>query len=383
MDLLNRMRGFGGGLLDAARRFGEHEYQPNSSVAAEGMAGPYAPLARAQYDRDYRVARGRAIRQGARWYEMDDEAASAAQGAYDDGMVRAMQIAEALRGRREKEGRAMALAEAIKSMRGSGQMSDQQAAALSAVDPDAAGEILAKASFPNSEGTAQSGRIVDTFRGSDGMVHAVIQTGDPANPVKTINTETREDSSTAEIRTLQALMASQQLMNTVQAKGAAGAFGTEQGKIDAIARSTLPAARTNLKNNIGRMERLRDEMEKLDSGQVAGRVAPYFGPEWQAVNAALTEEALLMVGQLKDLGVNLQPITEKELAILMNTSPKLTNKKEANVKIINERIRRANNVLAELQRQIDHLKKGGSMVNYGIEAPAGETAAERAKRLGL
>src|SRR5687768_10410971 len=108
MDLLNGAKRFGGGLLNFATALGGQRFSPDPSPL-DGEMGAMAPVLNKQYDRNFRAARGAAIRQGAGWGEMNDIAASAANAEHQAGMIDAIKLADALKERRQSEGRTKAI----------------------------------------------------------------------------------------------------------------------------------------------------------------------------------------------------------------------------------------------------------------------------------
>ena len=145
MSLLDFGRKVGGGLLDIAQRLGEQRFDPLVSAEAEQAAGEFAPLLRQRYDQQFRANRAKALRGGARWYEMNDIAAAEAQDEHDRAMAAAVQSAEFLRQRREQSGRSEALRKLIEKKPA------EQREILEAMDPSEASQLLAEQAFPKPD----------------------------------------------------------------------------------------------------------------------------------------------------------------------------------------------------------------------------------------
>lgn len=146
MSLLNGARRFGGSLLDLARAYGTQQYSPISNPEQEEAAGEFAPGLKQQYNRNFRAARGNAVRQGARWWEMNDLAGAEAQGAYDQQMVQAIQVADALKQRRLESGRTQAMHDYINDHP---DLPQKQKDLLLAMDEKDAAKVMAEQEFPD------------------------------------------------------------------------------------------------------------------------------------------------------------------------------------------------------------------------------------------
>lgn len=144
MSLLQGFKRFGGNLLDVARAIGEQQFSPIGGGALEREAGDDAGLARARYDQNFRAARSQAVRNGARFYEMNDIAGAAAQPQYDEDLMRAVQVADALKQRRDGDARREAL---LKHIEGSKDLTDEQRSLLSALPEDQQAAVLSKMEF--------------------------------------------------------------------------------------------------------------------------------------------------------------------------------------------------------------------------------------------
>jgi hypothetical protein len=71
-----------------------------------------------------------------------------------------------------------------------------------------------------------------------------------------------------------------------------------------------------------------------------------------------------VVNQIAEQGVRLNPITENELKLLLSTSPQLTNRPEANVRILNDRIAQIDRTIQKLRDQLATLDNGGNITDY-------------------
>lgn len=375
MSLLQGAKRFGGNLLDFISAVGNQQFSPEGSAALEGSADPAAvAAAKRMYDQNYRAARWKAIQQGA-WLGADSAAASsAAQPMYETALTNAVTIADALRKRREESGRSDALMNIIAR---STDLTDSQREALRAASPDDASEVLLKTAFPNA---GQGGDAVHgTFEGDNGNMWVIGNDGKP------VDTGAKYNRRTAELNTLYGMMGDPRLLGARFDRGYAGASGAAYADADAAARSTLPSMKFASEQNLMRMGELRAEMAAVDSGQLAGRLGPYFGPKWQQLEASLMTEALMQIGQLRAMGVSLNPLTEKEVELLLTTSPKLTNRKEANLQIIDSRMKSVQRILDDVTEKMNWISQGKSILDFGFEPPAKPdhelTPAERLKKL--
>lgn len=150
MSLLNNIKTGAGNILDILEKL-NGAFMPSANPIAdptlEDAAGSEAAqLARAQYQRDYQAQRAAAIRDGARWYEVDALAAPGAQDRYTQNLARSAQAVNMLRDQRTKTGRLDALQKMIQGI------ADPQARAMAASNPEAYAEAAIKKQFsPETE----------------------------------------------------------------------------------------------------------------------------------------------------------------------------------------------------------------------------------------
>jgi hypothetical protein len=315
------------------------------------------------------------------WYALGAARDMSAQPAYEQYVNGAAASVEALRKRREDSGRRKSVAELVARISGgedplSEQYTPEQIAVLQTLSPDEQAALLAKQAFPKesgisvaTSGTVQGGR----FKLQNGNIGAMVQTGDPANPVRIVDTGQpyiSEDPS--DIRSLEMLSQNPELLRALFEKSRHDKEGGKTGEANVDAKMTLPALIATNERHIENMSDLRNQLASLPTNALTGQVLQIFSSRFQSAQAALYEEALQNIGALKAQGISLQPITEKELEVLFTTSPKLTNKPDANLRIIDDRIRRAKKVIADLRSQLAVIDAGGNATDWrpaGAQAP--------------
>lgn len=393
MSLLQKAKGFGRNLLDFAVAYGDRQYTPEGNAGLEEMAGPEgSALARTNYDRNFRAARWQAIRQGAGPAEMDNLGHLGASKPYNEDMMRAVAVAEALKQQRQKSGRTKAISDYIRT---NTDLTDGQRSLLGAVDEETAGQTLIKQQFPtlSGDGSASAGTVTSTFKGQNGTIWNIVQTGDPTNPVKAYDTGVRDDRRPSEIRTLQSYEDDPSKLDTRKQRAFAEKYGTQAAEFQATTEQTLPQIMQDSQNAIMRLTKLKQKIAVMPTGRLVGTALTQVSAEMQAIHAELTQNALIKIGQLKQQGVSLTPITEKELKVLFDTSAKVSNLPEANIKIIDLQLEQLQQVIDQAEQRLSWIDEGKPILNFRMRSgsaspaakpaapPAAETAAQRAARM--
>lgn len=363
MNLLDRAKGFGGNLLDFAHAYATKQYDPIGQSDLEAMAGSQqTEEARRVYDQQYRAARAKAIDEGAAWYNMGDIAGAVAQQGYTNQLTNAANAAETLRQRREREARDKGIRERVAQMTG---LSDEQRGFLGVASPDAAEQVLAKHLFPTSAqgGRAAAGSIVSTYRRPDGRKVAIVQTGDPENPVKEVEMG-YEDASTSEMRTMQAYDTDAAMARGIRQREFARMYGTEAAKVQTKAEAEIPMVMQQAHQGIQRLTALRAKLAALPTGPIEGKAKLLYQAEMQAINAELNNNALKKIADLQNEGVRLTPITEHELKILFSVSPSVENLPAANVAILDRQIAELQRTLQTSMDYMRYIDSGAPILSY-------------------
>lgn len=145
MALLDRIQTGASGILNILERLNgafQPSMNPVRDPALEALAGPEgAAQAQQQYQRAYQAQRAQALRDGARWWEMDAMAAPGAQDAYTQNLMRSAQAVDMLRQQRAQSGRIEAIQQMIAGI------SDPQQRALAAASPETFAQEAVKSSF--------------------------------------------------------------------------------------------------------------------------------------------------------------------------------------------------------------------------------------------
>lgn len=322
---------------------------------------------------------------GRKWYTMTAAGDAAGGQAYGQHILGAAGVAEELRKRREEQARrerlAKLISEAPNLTGGDGKpvYTEQQLGVLGALGADEQAKVLMQSAFPklSASGVATAGNIVATKRGRNGNIVVVVQTGDPANPVSVVDTGVQTEAELpSEIRTRLALLQDPTLIDVNAQDKQAATEGTETGKANIAALSTLPQMIAGTQGHIEQLKSLREQMASLPTGPIQGAVLSKVSSDMQVALAAVQQESLMNIARLAEAGVRLNPITEKELNILFQTSPQLSNYADANVRIIDARIKQFERTLRRLQAQLDLLDEGNDITDYRPSAsPAPAPAA--------
>lgn len=376
------------GLLDFVNRAGGKLYNVLDRLATPDVAADPAMLEMMtpeQRDQAKRLARSagiagmqRAADAGAHWSALGAEQNIAAQPAYQSYVNNAVQSVEALRKRREDEGRRKNVGDLVARIMNpedplSQQYTPEQIAVLQTMDPDAQSALLAKQAFPREAGisVASAGSIQKVVKLANGNIGVVVQTGDPSNPVTVKDTgEQFVSELPSDIRSLLNLREDPSLIQTAGDLARVKEEGTGTGKANVDAKIALPALYQTTANHVNSMKELRQDLAELPSGALTGRVLAAFSSQFQAAQASLYQEALMNIGALKEQGVSLTPISVDELMILLSTSPKLTNNPAANLKILDTRIKRAEEIMAQVQEKLQLLDSGGNITDHRPGATA-------------
>lgn len=370
------------GLLDYVNKAGgwldermQRLVTPDVAVdpAMEEMMSPEQRLAARRQARSAGIAAmNRAAQEGAHWTALGAARNVAGQGAYGSYVTSAVQSAEELRRRREAEGRRQRTAELVARLSNPGdplasEYTQEQIAVLGALSPDDQAALLAKTAFPKQSGlsVATAGTIQQVRKLANGNIGIIVQTGDPEAPYKIHDTGqpfVSEDPSA--IRTLQEIIANPGLINAASDLKKGEASGTKTGEANVAALVALPQAINAGRSALASMETFKQELASTPTGALTGRVLQLFNSDFQKLEADAYSEALREIGRLKAEGVSLNPITENELALLLATSPRLTNRPEANVRIIDARMARGRRALAQLEEQLAWLDAGYDITQY-------------------
>lgn len=310
---------------------------------------------------------------GLPWYAMTTARDFKADPAYNSFLANAVSSVEELRKRRDADGRRQKVAELVGRLSNpedplAQEYTPEQIAVLGAMSPDEQAALLAKTAFPKesginvaTSGTVQGGR----FKLPNGNIGAMVQTGDPQNPVRIIDTGTAyisEDPSL--IRGLDALLEDPRRIQVAGDLKKGEAVGTKTGEANVAAMVALPQAINAGRNALASMETFKAELAATPTGALTGRVLQMFNADFQKLEADAYSEALREIGRLKNEGVSLNPITENELDLLLKTSPRLTNRPEANIAIIEQRMERGRRALQQLEEQLAWIDAGYDITQY-------------------
>lgn len=319
-----------------------------------------------------RAAMHEAAQSGAPWWEMLDRRDFKAQPAHENFITSAAASVEELRKRRDADGRRQKVSELVARLSNpddplAKEYSAEQIAVLGALGPDEQAAMLAKTAFPKESGinVATAGSLQYKTKLPNGNLGIVVQTGNPANPfeVKDAGVPYYE-TDPANVRSAYAFATDPRLAQGVNNEAQARSTGAETGKVNVAALTALPQALAATNSRIESLKGLQSQLANLPTNQLTGQTLVYYDTQFQIARAAVLEEALLNLGRLKDAGVNLQPITEKELAILMDTSARMTNNREANVAILQQRIDALMGIKNRIDEQLRILDAGGNITDW-------------------
>lgn len=386
-DLLTRGRNFGSkllGLLDnisAGTVVSDPEAEQLAGVSRTGAALEQARRARLWAMMDPNVP----------WYAMTTAGGAAQQSAYTTGIAGAVKTAQELRDIQEKRNRTDTLRKWIENApnvldaSGKPAFTPQQASVLPALDEATQNDALAQWAFPSlgtkGRGVATAGQIVATKRGENGNIIAVIQTGDPANPVTTIDTGVKTESELpSEIRTRLALMSNPALIDVNATDKRAGTEGTETGKAQVAFEISAPQTLMGLQQNRARSQELLQRISGYDTGKLTGPALALFNTEMQALASELADGALRQIAELKAQGVQLAPVSNEEFRMLLLPAPAITNNPQANAQILRRRIAGIDAIIADIEDQLNFVDAGGAITKwrprqYRSRQPAAPSAA--------
>lgn len=352
-DLLNRTRRFGGNLLDAIHQFGTMQYAPGAMPVQEELAGEAAAAAKAQYDRNFRIARDQAIKQGAGWALMNDYGHAGATNAYQVDLSTASAQAAELKKRRDEETRRQKLHEYVQSATG---LSEDQRSLVDALGPEAAQDYLLKQAFPDA--MLQQNGALATFPGENGNMWVIMRDGTARD------TGIRDDRMSSEQRTIEAYQNNPELLRTYGRKNFEAKYGAEAGRVQAKVEEEIPPMLQSAYRNINRLENLKSRIAQIPTDRLTGELQEMFSAELQAINSELTEMALRKIADLQNDGVRLTPITEHELAVLFSTSAQISNLPEANLQILQRQIDALMAILEEGDAMLRHIDSGLPVLTY-------------------
>lgn len=364
------------GLLDRLNAGGAKVLQALEAIATPNVYGD--PAMEAMMSEEQRAAaKGyarsagiagmhEAAAKGSPWTELLARRDFRAMPAYRQYLDSAVASVEELRKRRDSEGRRDKVAELVGRLSNpedplSQEYTPEQIALLGTLTPDEQAALMAKKAFPKESGIsiASAGSVQKVMKLANGNIGVVVQTGDPSRPAVVNDLGTPYISELpSDIRSLIELGQRPELIQTARTLEEQKKTGADIGAANVAALKELPPLIATNQRHIEQLTELRNKLATLDSGALTGRVLQQFSAEFQTAQAMMYEEALLQIGALKSAGASLNPITEKELEILFTTSPKLTNRPEANVSIIDTRIKRIQRVIADLQQQVGAARAG-------------------------
>jgi len=373
-DLLGGIKRWGGNLLEMAEAYGGHQYRPSALPIPEELAGPEMTKAlQEQYDRQFRVARDQAIRNGVGFFGMDDYGHVGATGSYMQSMNDAIVQAQTLRQRRMEDDRLKNLSQHIARLSGldpedPDYISPMDLSLLQAMDPDEATKALLAQQMPNAGGLAGTLQMIP---GGDGFYYRVPKDGGPP-----VNTGIPVPDPAA-VQTDQFRIGNDPYMEYLEKRKFVERYGTESAVVQSEAEGRLPGVIASTDSAITRLEDLRERIKDIPSGRLEGAVREQFDAELQAINAELNEAALVNIAALAERGVRLNPITEAELKLLMSTSAEIRNEPEANVKIINRRIDSMNAIMEEAYNLLAWIDSGRPVLQYRPQAYRNRAAADR------
>ncbi len=317
---------------------------------------------------------------GIPWYAMTVAGDAEGQLGYSKGIAGAADLAEKIRARRDSDERRKRLADLIANAPnltkadGTPEFSRLQLDTLGALSADEQAKIFGTYAFPkmSPSGTATAGSVQAVKRGPNGNILAVVQTGDPYNPVTVVDTGVQTEAELpSEIRSRIALANDPTLIDVNARDKQAETTGAETGKanvaFDQMAGTTLAQTQADLAS----YQTLKAQVAGLDSGPIKGPVMAKLNADFQVADARMKMQGLRMIGELKAAGISLTPITERELAILMQPTPQLTNYKEANLTIIEDRVQSLQRIISQLESQIAFRDQGGDITRWrGTRGPA-------------
>jgi hypothetical protein len=352
--LIQGLKTFGGNLLDFAGRYGSMTYGPEgASEELAQAAGPEAEAARRNYDRNFRAARWKSIRAGGGLGEVDDAGHVYAQEQYGRELMQAVQVAEALKQRRLESGRTAKIAEYFKNAT---DLTPQQRTVFEALPPDKAAELMKDREFAslNAKGDA----VHSTMEGANGNLWIV------GNDGTMKDTKIPYNQTTSEMRTMIAFATQDQVREGARVRSFADKYGEQSATFQAEVEATLPVIMRDASSSVMELNKLRNELRSLGTGRLVGPALEQVSAKMQAIHAQLNERALLKIGELKQKGVSLQPITEKELAELKSTSASIGNLPAANIEIIDRQINTLNRVISEIEDQLRWIDEGKPALSY-------------------
>ena len=363
--LLDRLNAGGAKVLQALEAIAT----PNvyGDPAMEAMMSEEQRAAAKGYARSVGIAgMQEAAQKNLPWYALGSARDIKAMPAYRQYLDSAVASVDELRKRRDSEGRRDKVAELVARLSNpedplSQEYTPEQIALLGTLTPDEQAALMAKKAFPKESGIsiASAGSIQKVMKLANGNIGVVVQTGDPSKPAVVNDLGTPYISELpSDIRSLIELGQRPELIDTARRRELAESTGAKTGEANVAVLKEVPAIIATNQRHIEQLSDLRNRLAGLDSGALTGRVLQQFSADFQTAQALMYEEALLQIGALKAAGASLNPITEKELEVLFTTSPKLTNRPEANLKIIDERIKRVQRLQADLQQQVAAARAG-------------------------
>ena len=368
--LLERGKAALGGLLGGIERLST----PNIGTAytdLEEIAGKDATaIAREQARRAGLAAM---MQPDVPWYAMTLSRDAAASQAYGNHLLGAAGAAEKILQQREANERRARLRTLIENAPnilksdGTPAYSPKQLETLRALSPDDQAKVLMQDSFPklSGSGVATAGQIEAVKRGKNGNILLVVQTGDTEMPGKVIDTGVQTESELpSEIRTRLALLGDRSLIDVNAEDKKTEVTAQETARANVAAKLALPALRDKTQSSLSQIKRLRDMLAPLGTGPVSGAVLAKINSDMQVAISELRMYAMQKIAEMKELGASLQPITERELQFLMEMGPLTENYADANVRILDNAIRRGESALKRIDAQLLLLDEGGDITDY-------------------
>ncbi len=373
-NLLNRAKQFGGGLLTMIDRLGTANVMHDPALD-ELAGGPGAAIAAEAARRQGLAAM---LQPGLPWYAMGVARDAAGQDTYNSSISSAVKTAEQVRQMRADKKRREALAEWIAGapkltrQDGKPQFSDAQISGLEALSPDEQAKVLSKQLFPelDSQNVATAGQINSRTKLPNGNLGIIVQTGDPSQPWAIDDTGIPYyEQAPSVIRTADGLIADPSRVAAIAGLEGEKTLRQETEKVnvafDQMAGPALQAAYSDIAN----YDRLLAQVKGMGTGPVTGAVMAKLSADFQLADSRMKMAGLSMIAELKSRGISLTPITERELAILMQPTPQLSNYAEANVAIIGDRVRSLKSIVAVLESQLAFREQGGDITKWRPAKP--------------
>ena len=143
---------------------------------------------------------------------------------------------------------------------------------------------------------------------------------------------------------------------------------TQGAKTDAektaLFTTAYPDVINTFNDHLQNLQSLRAQMAALDPGPILGSIKSKLLSDYQNASAATASEGLRTMGALHQMGVSLAPMSEADRDIIFNTSPKMTNDRDANLKIIDRAISNLERQRGAVTRQRLAIANGKTLGSY-------------------